>query len=87
MKLPSTFEEILSSLAAAGRPVTAGDALMVMIDEMNRAWGTNITISKRDLGPQTDAERRADIEQVLALMDKLRRRFNVPLDGVKGAAN
>lgn len=84
MKRPSTFEEILTRLAASGRPVTVGDALLVMVEEMNEALGTNIKATKRDLGPQTDVERRADIEQTLALMNQLRLRFGNPPDGAKG---
>jgi hypothetical protein len=87
MKRPQTFEEVLVNLAAAGKPVTVGDALMVMIDEMNPYLGTAIKATKRELGPQTDAERRADIESVLALMNRLRLRFGVPSDGAKEATN
>jgi hypothetical protein len=87
MKRPSTFEEILTRLAASGRPVTVGDALLVMVDEMNEALGTDIKVTKRDLGLQTDAERRADIEEMLALMNQLRIRFGNSPDGAKGAAN
>ena len=87
MKRPSTFEEILTRLAASGRPVTVGGALLVMMDEMNEALGTDIKVTKRDLGPQTNAERRADIEQTLALMNQLRLRLGNPPDGAKGATN
>ncbi|MGH8577106.1 MAG: hypothetical protein ACREXJ_09375 [Gammaproteobacteria bacterium] len=87
MKRPSTFEEILAGLAAAGKPVTAGDALEVMAGEMNQALGTNFKVTKRDPGPQTDAERRRDIEEVLALMNKLRRRFGGSPGSARGAVN
>lgn len=87
MKRPSTFEEVLAKLAATGKPVTVVDALLAMIDEMNACLGTNIKATKRDLGPQTDAERRADIEAMLALMDRLRRRLNLPADGASGVMN
>jgi hypothetical protein len=44
---PSTFEEILTDLAASGRPVTVQAALMVMVDEMNHYLGTGIEATPR----------------------------------------
>jgi hypothetical protein len=77
---PSTLEEILSDLAAAGRPVTVQAALMAMIDEMNHYLGTDIKAIPRPMPEQTDAERRRDIEDTLALVNKagawLQRRIN-----------
>jgi hypothetical protein len=77
---PSTLEETLSDLAAAGRPVTVQAALMAMIDEMNHYLGTDIKAIPRPMPEQTDAERRRDIEDTLALVNKagawLQRRIN-----------
>jgi hypothetical protein len=67
---PSTFEEILTDLAAAGRPVTVQAAMMVMIDEMNHFLGTDIKAIPRPMPEQTDAERRRDIEETLAVFDR-----------------
>jgi hypothetical protein len=67
---PSTFEEILTDLAAAGRPVTVQAAMMVMIDEMNHFLGTDIQATPRPMPEQTDAERRRDIEETLAVFNK-----------------
>jgi hypothetical protein len=66
---PSTFEEIPSGLAAAGRPITVQNALMVMVDEMNQHRGTDIKVIPRPMAQQIDAERLADIEEMLALMN------------------
>jgi hypothetical protein len=67
---PSTLEEILTDLAAAGRPVTVQAALMVMIDEMNNHLGTDIRATPRPMPKQTDAERRRDIQETLAVFSK-----------------
>jgi hypothetical protein len=67
---PSTFEEILTDLAAAGRPATVQAALMVMVDEMDHYLGTNIQATPRPMPEQTDAERRRDIEETLAVFNK-----------------
>jgi hypothetical protein len=67
---PSTFEEVLTDLAAAGRPVTVQAALMVMIEEMNAYLGTDIKAIPRPMPEQTDAERRRDIEETLAVFNK-----------------
>jgi hypothetical protein len=67
---PSTLPEILGDLAAAGRPVTVQAALMVMVDEMNDYLGIDIKATPRPMPEQTDAERRRDIEETLALFDK-----------------
>ena len=67
---PSTFEELLADLAAAGRPVTVQDAVMAMVDEMNHYLGTDINATPKPMPEQTDAERRADIEETLAALNK-----------------
>ena len=67
---PSTLEEILADLAAAGRSVTVQAALMVMIEEMNHCLGTDIKATPRPMPEQTDDERRRDIEETLALVNK-----------------
>ena len=67
---PSTFEELLADLAAAGRPVTVQAAIMAMVDEMNHYLGTDIKATPRPMPEQTDAERRADIEETLAVFNK-----------------
>jgi hypothetical protein len=54
---------------------------------MNQYLGTDIKATKRELGPQTEAERRADIQRTLALMGKLRRQLNLPPDGAQGAVS
>jgi hypothetical protein len=66
----STFEEILTDLAASGRPVTVQAALMVIVDEMNHYLGTDIKAIPRPMPEQTDAERRRDIEELLTLGNK-----------------
>jgi hypothetical protein len=43
---------------------------MVMIDEMNDYLGTNIQATPRPMPEQTDAERRRDIEETLAVFNK-----------------
>jgi hypothetical protein len=60
--------------------VTVQAALMAMIDEMNHYLGTDIKAIPRPMPEQTDAERRRDIEDTLALVNKagawLQRRIN-----------
>jgi hypothetical protein len=70
---PSTFQELLADLAAAGRPVTVQNALAAMVEEMNHYLGTDIKATPRSMPEQTDDERRRDIEAVLAAVEKVGR--------------
>lgn len=66
---PSTFDEVLDDLAAAGRPVTVQAAVLIMIEETNHYFGTDIRVTPLPRPEQTDAERLADIEEARRRID------------------
>ena len=69
----TTFEEALVKLSLSGKVATAGDALQLMLDELNELQGTDYRVSQRHRQPTTDAERLADLCEVFAMQELARR--------------